>query len=70
MERSWESSSDEEVSSMLLQVDSIVDLVAERDIKSCGRPRMGCSSADRMPHSRAMAQAVVLLSPAFQPQPG
>ncbi len=70
MDRSWESSSDGEVSSMLLQVDSMVDLVAERGIKSCGRPRMGCSSADRMPHSRAMAQAVVLLSPALQPQPG
>ncbi len=70
MERSWESRGDGEVSSMLLQVDSIVDLVADRGIKPCGRPRMVCSSADRMPHSRAMAQAVVLLSPALQRQSG
>lgn len=52
-----------EDSSMLLQVESMKDFVAERGMRSLGRPRTGYSSADKMPHSLAMAHAVVLLSP-------
>ena len=64
MVRSWEVDVGMDDSSVLLQVESMVDLVADRCMRSFGRPSTGWSSADRMPHSLAMAHAVVLLSPA------